>query len=154
MSIGGIRFCVHKYSGAPEFTFGFWWGSCYSIFSFMCMFCESFFVLLFFFFQPLWCLFFDLRILITLLISSNSSSSIHSSYGLQIYNPKVGDTRYWFLCSSQFCLNIVNVCARTIDVRENRKDNKKWTIQSHRQRRAKRENTAQKTIYALKLYHG
>jgi hypothetical protein len=24
---------------------GFWWGSCYSIFSFMCMFCRSFFVL-------------------------------------------------------------------------------------------------------------
>jgi hypothetical protein len=34
----------------------FWWGSCYSIFSFMCMFCRSLFVLLYFFFWPLSCL--------------------------------------------------------------------------------------------------
>ena len=27
-------------SGAPEFTPGFQWGSCYSIFSFICMFCR------------------------------------------------------------------------------------------------------------------
>jgi hypothetical protein len=47
--------------------------SCYSIFSFMCMFCRSFFVLLYFFCWPLCCLFFNKRILITLLVSSNSS---------------------------------------------------------------------------------
>jgi hypothetical protein len=42
------------------------WGSCYSIFSFMCMFCRSLFVLLCFFCWPLCCLFFvDIRILIT-----------------------------------------------------------------------------------------
>jgi hypothetical protein len=58
-------------SGAPVFTPGFLWGSYYSIFSFMCMFCRSSFVLLDFFF----CLFFFvLRILITPLVSSNSSS--------------------------------------------------------------------------------
>jgi hypothetical protein len=40
--------------------------SCYSIFSFICMFCWSLFVLLYFFFWPLCCLFFfDIRILIT-----------------------------------------------------------------------------------------
>ena len=45
--------------------------SCYSIFSFMCMFCRSLFVLLYFFFCPLCCLFFfDIRILITPLVSS------------------------------------------------------------------------------------
>ena len=33
-------------SGAPEFTPGFHWGSCYSIFSFMCMLGRSLFVLL------------------------------------------------------------------------------------------------------------
>jgi hypothetical protein len=54
---------------------GFLWGSWYSIFSFMCMFCRSSFVLLFF------CLlccrfFFDTRILITPLVSSNSSFNI------------------------------------------------------------------------------
>ena len=39
--------------------------SSYSIFSFMCMFCRSLFVLLYCFFWPLCCLFFDLGILIT-----------------------------------------------------------------------------------------
>ena len=40
---------------------------------FMCMFCRSLFVLLCFFFWPLCCLFFfDIRILITTLVSSNS----------------------------------------------------------------------------------
>jgi hypothetical protein len=59
-------------SGAPEFTPGFQWGSCYSIFSFICMFCR--FVLLSFFLWPLCCLFFfDILILIAPLVSSNSS---------------------------------------------------------------------------------
>ena len=31
--------------GAPEFIPGFWWDSLYSIFSFMCMFCRSLFVI-------------------------------------------------------------------------------------------------------------
>ena len=53
---------------------GFSWGSCYSIFSFICMFCRSLFVRLYFFFWPLCCLFFfDIRILIAPLVSSNSS---------------------------------------------------------------------------------
>ena len=51
-------------------------GSCYSILIFMCMFCRSLFVLLYLFFWPLCCLFFfDILILITPLVSSNSSSS-------------------------------------------------------------------------------
>ena len=58
-------------SGEPEFTTGFQWGSCYSIFSLICMFCWSLFVLLYFFFWPLCCLFFDIRILITPLVFSN-----------------------------------------------------------------------------------
>jgi len=36
--------------GAPEFTTDFKWGSCYSIFCFMCMFCGSLVVLLYYFF--------------------------------------------------------------------------------------------------------
>ena len=47
-----------------------------SIFSFICMFCRSLFVLLSFFTWPLCCLFFDLRILITSLVSSCSSSPL------------------------------------------------------------------------------
>jgi len=43
------------------------------IFSFICMFCKSLFVLLSLNFWPLCCLSFDLRILITLFVSSNSS---------------------------------------------------------------------------------
>ena len=48
--------------------------SCYSIFSFMSIFCRSLFVLLSFFFWSLCCLFFfDIQILITPLVSSHSS---------------------------------------------------------------------------------
>ena len=48
----------------------FQWGSCYLIFSFMRMFCRSVVVFLFFFFWPLYCLFFfDLQVM----VSSNSS---------------------------------------------------------------------------------
>ena len=66
------RYCLPP--GTPEFTPGFQWGACYSIFSFMCMFCRQLFVLLSFFFCPLCCLFFfDLRILSIPLLSSNSS---------------------------------------------------------------------------------
>jgi hypothetical protein len=55
---------------------GFYWGSCYSIFSFICMLCRSLFVLLSFFLWPLCCLFFfDIRILIAPLVSSISSST-------------------------------------------------------------------------------
>ena len=73
-------------SGAPQFTPNFQWGSQYSIFSFMCMFCRSLFVLLSLLW-PLCCLSFDLRILITPLVSSNSSYTcicfIITSYLLQ-----------------------------------------------------------------------
>ena len=52
----------------------FYCGSCYSIFSFMCMFCRLLFVILYFYFWPLFCLFFcDIWILITPLVSLNSS---------------------------------------------------------------------------------
>ena len=64
-------------SGAPEFTPGFQWGSCYSIFSFICMFCRSLFVLLYFFLWSFCCLFFfDIRILIAPLVSSHFSYPI------------------------------------------------------------------------------
>ena len=49
-------------------------GFVFSIFIFICMFCRLLFVLLCFFFWPLCCLFFfDIRILITPMVSSNSS---------------------------------------------------------------------------------
>ena len=60
-------------SGAPEFTSGFS-GVRVSLSLMFCMFCRSFFVLLYFFFWPLCCLFlFDIRILITPSVSSNHS---------------------------------------------------------------------------------
>jgi hypothetical protein len=62
-------------SGAPEFTPCFKWGSCFSIFSFICMFYRSLFVRLYFFFWPLcYLFFFGMRILIAPLVSSNSTS--------------------------------------------------------------------------------
>ena len=58
----------------PEFTHGFQCGSCFSIYGFICMLCRLLFVLLYFFFRRLCCRFlFDIRILITPLVSSNSS---------------------------------------------------------------------------------
>jgi hypothetical protein len=61
-------------SSPPVFSH---WSSCYSIFSCICMFCRSLFGLLYFFFWPLCCLFFfDIRILIAPLVSSNSSYSL------------------------------------------------------------------------------
>ena len=57
---------LSKHCIVCSLIYGFWWGSCYSIFSVVCMFCRSLFVLLSFFFWPLCCLFFlDIRILIT-----------------------------------------------------------------------------------------
>ena len=80
-------------SGVPEFTPGFKWGSCYSIFSFICLFCRSLFVLLYFFFWTLCCLFFfDIRILIAPLVSSNSSCL------QQVYR------------NSRFCERLIEVC--------------------------------------------
>ena len=74
-SIGATTGVGSSYlSGLPAFTLGFYWGSRYSIFSYMCLLCRSLFVLLSFFAWPLCCLFFDLVILITPLISSNSSN--------------------------------------------------------------------------------
>jgi hypothetical protein len=67
--------CLHFWSTwvHPWFLVGF----VLLIFSFMCMFCRSLFVLLYFFFWPLCCLFFfDIQILITPLVSSNSSYQI------------------------------------------------------------------------------
>jgi hypothetical protein len=70
-------------SGAPEFIPDFQWGSCNSIFSFICMFYRSLFVLLYFFYLLLCCLFFfDIQILITPLVSSNSSR--YSEHNLRI----------------------------------------------------------------------
>ena len=67
-----IIFNIFNYkNSAPEFTPGFKWGSCYSMFSFICMYFRS---LLSVFIWSLCCMFFlDLRILITPLVSSNSS---------------------------------------------------------------------------------
>ena len=99
-------------SGAPEFTPSFQWGSCYSIFSFICMFCRSLFVLLYFV-LPLCCLFFfDIRILITPLVYSNSSQDIDTMFEFishilnvisyfSLVNCKLGypDHVFWFSCS-------------------------------------------------------
>ena len=65
-------------SGAHAFITGFKWGSCYSIFNFMCIFCRSLFVLLYFIFWSLcWLFFFNLRILITTLVSSHYCAIIY-----------------------------------------------------------------------------
>ena len=77
------NFPFHMKHHVSSVTICSWWvhplflvGSYYSIFSFMCMICRSLFVFYFssFFVWPLcYLLFFDIRILITPLVSSNSS---------------------------------------------------------------------------------
>ena len=71
---------------------------------FICMFCRLLFVLLYFFFWPLCCLFFfDIRILITPFVSSSSSCSFVLDYKLQHsiivleilrYDPKLNVLEY------------------------------------------------------------
>ena len=60
-------------SEAPEFTPGFSGVRVAQSFLFCVMFCRSLFVPLYFFFWPLYCLSFDLRLLLTPLASSNFS---------------------------------------------------------------------------------
>jgi hypothetical protein len=84
------------------------WGSWYSIFSSMCMLCRSLFVLLYFFFWPLCCLlFFDIRILIATLVSSNSfttSGTYPWSFVTQIFHngppSHVGDRKIFEVITS------------------------------------------------------
>ena len=70
-------------SSPPSFQ----WGSYYLIFSFIWMFCRSLFVLLYCVCWSLHCLFFsDIRILITPVVSSNSSVYYHRvTFGLTIF---------------------------------------------------------------------
>ena len=101
-------------SGAPEFTPGLQWGSCFSIFSFMCMYCRSLFVLLSFFFWPLWCLFFfDIRILITPLVSSNSSYRILKYY-LKQCALNVLVKCWYFICIYMYRYPVSLLCNHTI----------------------------------------
>jgi hypothetical protein len=88
-------------------------------FSFMCVFCRSLFVLLYFFFWPLCCLFFfDIRILITPLISSNSSYVIYWSMirGVLPLCCKVHYVHYFSMTSlnvvlySVFVYNLIPLC--------------------------------------------
>ena len=90
--------CVH-----PRFL----WGSCYSIFSFICMFCRSLFVLLFFFFWPLCCLFFfDIRILTTPLVSFGHCVVCSSSiYGFWL--PPFGIYKLFFFFQNRYLHQII-----------------------------------------------
>ena len=66
--------CIHLHMCTLVHSQLFVWDSCYWIFSFICMFCRLFFAILYFFFWPLCCLsFFDVRLIITPLVSSNRS---------------------------------------------------------------------------------
>jgi hypothetical protein len=78
-------------------------GSCYSIFSFMCIFCRSFFVLLYFYFWPLCCLFFfDVQILITPLVSTNSSYWYSILIQVRVHWYYSTDSRYWHIKTLPF----------------------------------------------------
>ena len=81
---------------------GFSGDSCYSIFSFMCMFWRSLFILLYVFFCPLRCLFFfDVWILIAPLVSSNSSFYYSFNSFFKKWNTCILNMRQWFQISSR-----------------------------------------------------
>ena len=80
----------------------------------MCMFCRSLFVLLSFFFWPLWCLFFfDIRILITPLVSSNSSYRILKYY-LKQCALNVLVKCWYFICIYMYRYPVSLLCNHTI----------------------------------------
>ena len=62
----------------------------------ICIFCRSLFVLLSFFFWPLCCLFFDIRILITPLVSSNSSWLTHINWQWRLGKNETLRQKRWF----------------------------------------------------------
>ena len=83
-----------------------------SVFSFMCMFCISVFVLLYFFFRPLCCLlFFDLRIPITPLIPSNSSYKcyvIYCTVSNRVFHADILiDVHIYFRTLSSKCIAVI-----------------------------------------------
>jgi len=102
------------------------------LFSFMCMFCRSLFVLLSLFFWPLCCLFFfDLRILITSLVSPNpshysgttlrnflpitlkeSESLEHFKRNSKIYDPRNQENKFTRCCC--IILMLYNSCTRRV----------------------------------------
>ena len=115
------------------FTLGFYWGSCFSIYSFMCMFCRSLFVILSFFFWPLCCLsFFKLRIQI---ISSGIFNLLLLVFGTSdcCQNVLFIFFRYFVIhhdCEDDKPFQSIKLSC----VRENRWDNQEWTIQRYWQR--------------------
>jgi len=74
-------------------------GSCYSTFSFTCMFCRLLFVLLSFFIWPFCCLSIDLPIMISPLASSNSSILTNEDKNIHIMIVSRGIVLEWKLCT-------------------------------------------------------
>ena len=99
MKCDGIAFP----SGAPEFTHGFSGVRVIRSLVLMCMFCRSLCVLLYFFFWPLCCLFFfDIRIIITPLVSSNSSYKYIFCISTTFVNTRC---KSWYLIQMQLLFN-------------------------------------------------
>ena len=91
----------------------FLWGSCYSIVSFMCMFCRSLFVLFFFFFYPLCCLFFCLlSIVLSVLLRYTDSDypfGIFKLFFIQLTMMKVALNIYIYL-HCRPCHQLLTIC--------------------------------------------
>ena len=92
-------------SGAPAFTPGLQRGSYFSIFSFICMFCRSLFVLLYFFFWPLCSVFLRYT-------DSDYPFGIFKLFlkDVNILADKRNDTNLFFLTKKYHCLtfNFIN----------------------------------------------
>jgi len=91
--------CVRKLRFAPSFK----WGSCYSIFSFICVCCRSLYILLSSFFWPLCCLSFHLplRYLQTLLTEKRERTSWTGSVNVALN--KLSTTPNKLLLFKSYC---------------------------------------------------
>ena len=102
-------------SRTPELTTSSLWSSRYPIVSFMFMFCRSLFELLCFFFWPLCCLFFfDIRMLIAPLVSSNSSLEWYIYIIYPICENINLDIVYLSISNSSDFINILKIFASTL----------------------------------------
>ena len=107
-------------SGEPEFTASFQWGSCCSIFSFLC--CALWMIL---------CSFglFSVAIVCSVLVRFTATDYPFGMFALVLNNIIT------FHCSVSYLGQCANCFSLTITVREHRKRNQELTIQRHRQHR-------------------
>jgi len=87
MTVGNSETRIAYPPGAHEFTLGFKWGSCCSIFNFVCsVSCRALFDFLSFFLWSLYCLYFNLRLPMTTLVFFKLVLSCYTTFHIRERN--------------------------------------------------------------------